>query len=349
MINVKNIYWMLAYAFRNINIDEIKKVEAENFDNIYDLFCVMLTQGIGKQIKRGLNKEYILKINDISGVKGKINLSDTVKKNSMVNKKIICEFDEYSENSYLNKIIKTTAFYIIKSNKIKNKNRKNNLKKMMLYFSNIDILDIKTIKWSQIKYNRNNASYKFLINICKFILEGLLINKEKGKIEFLDFIDDQALYYLYEKFILEYFKYHYSEFSVSSPQIKWNIKENNFIEFFPIMQSDIMLKYKEKKLIIDAKYYSKTLQKKYDKETYRNNNINQIFTYVKNEDYQDIRNVAGMLLYAKTTNEDIGWKEVTMVNSKIIITNLDLSQNFEVIQERMEEIADWLKNKFKKM
>ena len=34
MISIKNIYWMMAYAFRNINEQEIKKIKEENFENI---------------------------------------------------------------------------------------------------------------------------------------------------------------------------------------------------------------------------------------------------------------------------------------------------------------------------
>lgn len=343
MINIKNIYWMLAYAFQNIDFDNAKKMSSESFDNIYDLFCVMLTQGISKQIKRGLNKEYVVKDEEISGVKGKILLTDTIKTNSLKNKKIICEFDEYSENSYLNRIIKTVAFYIIKSEKVKDINKKNNLKKVLLYFKDVDLLDVKLIQWNLIKYNKNNASYKFLVNISKFILEGLLINKKSGNIEFFDFLDDQELYHLYEKFILEYFRYHYPELRASSPQVKWNLQEENFIEFLPKMQTDIVVKYNNKELIIDAKYYSKSLQKQYNKETYRNNNINQIFTYVKNEDYKNTGDVSGMLLYAKTESENLGWQEMKLTNNIFIITDLDLSSEFSAVQDKMNKIANWIK------
>ena len=50
MINIKNIYWMLAYAFNNLNEADTKLIDKEEFDNIYDLFCVMLTQEISKLI-----------------------------------------------------------------------------------------------------------------------------------------------------------------------------------------------------------------------------------------------------------------------------------------------------------
>ena len=173
----------------------------------------------------------------------------------------------------------------------------------------------------------------------------MLAKTEDGEFEFLNDIDDQKLYHLYEKFILEYFKYHYKELKVSSPQIEWSRDNNSMIELLPTMQTDIVLEYNNKTLIIDAKYYSKILQKKYDKETYRNNNIYQIISYVKNAESQNKGDVSGMILYAKTDKESIGWKEDRLLNNVYVFTELDLSDEFTVIQEQMEKIAKWIKDR----
>ena len=56
------------------------------------------------------------------------------------------------------------------------------------------------------------------------------------------------------------------------------------IRFLPIMQTDIFLRLKEKILILDAKYYGRSLQQQFDKYTLHSGNVYQIFTYVKNQD-----------------------------------------------------------------
>lgn len=341
---------MLAYAFRTLNEECVEeKVKYEEFENIYELLCVMLTQGINKQIKRGLNREYISKSETMSLLKGKINISESIRANTLRDKKICCEYDEYSENSYMNRIIKTAAVALIKSKMIKNDKRKKELKKAILYFNEISEIDKKNINWNNVRYNRNNKTYKLLINISYLILDGLIINNEQGEEKFAKFIDDQKMYRLYEKFILEYYRYHYSEFSAGLPQIKWNVEveNNSYLDLLPKMKTDIVLNYKGKKLIIDAKYYSKTLQSNplYNKETFRNANINQLFTYVKNEDKNNTGNVLGMLLYAKTDNEEIGWKEYKMGENIIVITSFDLEQEFEQIKKKLDNIAIWFKSK----
>ncbi len=340
MINVKNIYWMLAYAFRILNKTDISKVGTEEFDNIYDMFAVMITRGINYQIKKGINREYIEYSDEISTVKGKIDLSETIKRKSLLNKRIVCTFDDYSTNSYLNRIIKTASCYLLKSNKLSKDNR-NNLRKTLYFFDDVELLDKKTIQWNSIRYNKNNSSYKLLINISYLILEGLIVNKENDRVEFLDYIDDQKMHKLYEKFLYEYYKYHFPELNPSVPQVKWDTDEK-MISLFPIMQTDLMLEYKDKKLIIDAKYYSKIMQSQFDKETFRNNNIYQIYTYVKNKDIDNTGNVMGLLLYAKTDEENIGWNEQIIGNNTFIITDLDLSNSFEIIKEKLNKISDYL-------
>ena len=62
---------------------ENERLGNENFENIYDLFAAILSIGIGKQLKRGLSKEYISIVEDTKSIKGKINISESVKNYTM--------------------------------------------------------------------------------------------------------------------------------------------------------------------------------------------------------------------------------------------------------------------------
>ena len=60
-IRIKNIYYMLSYAFEFIKHTGYADMATEDFDNIHDLFAAILAQGVTYQLKRGLYKEYIHK------------------------------------------------------------------------------------------------------------------------------------------------------------------------------------------------------------------------------------------------------------------------------------------------
>ena len=96
-------------------------------------------------------------------------------------------------------------------------------------------------------------------------------------------------------------------------------------------------------LIIDAKYYASTTQVQFDKHTLHSNNLYQIFTYVKNREYQfgDTENtVSGMLLYAKTDAVIQPDNVYQMHGSQISVKTLDLNLPFSEIAAQMDRIAE---------
>ena len=342
-ISIENIYWMLAYAFRTISENDIKKMSNEKFENIYDLFSVMMVQEINKQVKRGLNKEYINFKEETTAIKGKINLSDLMKNSSVKTTKISCEFDDYSINSYLNKIVKTACVYLLRSNRIKDREKAIRLKKAIVFFDEVEEINPSMIQWDIIRYNRFNSSYKILINVSYLILDGLLMSEKSGNFDYREYLDDQKMHKLYEKFILEYYRYHYGILNPSVSQVEWDVKEDNdYISLLPKMQTDITLYKGNRTLIIDAKYYSTMYQSNpmFEKETIKSNNLYQIYTYVKNEDKTNSGNVSGMLLYAKTDENEEQYVDYIMGRNKIIVANLNLSVDFQYTKNQLNSIAD---------
>ena len=198
-ILINNIYHMLSYAFQTLKQESYKDVSIEPFDEMYDLFAAILSKGIGFQLKHGLYKEYINYQEDLAVVSGKINISETLKKYSAHKKVLSCNFDKFSENNLYNQILKTTVMLLLRNKKVKAE-YKDNLKKMILFFSDVDLLNPKGIRWSAIQFQRNNQTYRMLIGICQLIIEGMLITTNADDYKLASFIDEQRMCRLYEKF-----------------------------------------------------------------------------------------------------------------------------------------------------
>ena len=251
---------------------------------------------------------------------------------------MVCTYDEFSVNTYMNQILKTTMMYLLRAGI--DKARKKELKKLLMFFVDVDALDVHTIHWKQ-QYDRNNQSYRMLISVCYLVLKGLLQTTSSGTTRLMDFIDEQRMCRLYEKFILEYFNTEFPAIKAEASQIKWILDDDNRT-MLPIMKSDITLSYGNKVLIIDAKYYGHTTQVQFDKHTLYSSNLYQILTYVKNKEAElkdDSHEVAGMLLYAKTDEEILPDNEYSMSGNKISVKTLDLSGDFASIENRLYSIA----------
>lgn len=337
-IQVKNIYWMIAYALNVIEDRGIQSIGGETFENVYDLCASLMSIALSKQVKRGLNKSYINKRDESPCVRGKILIKETLLSNNY-NNKIFCEYDEY-ENSYLNKIVKTACLYLLKSNKIKDKERAIKLKKYLLFFSNVETINIKLINWNHINFNKNNASYKVLINISYLIINGLLASTNNGNIEFREFIDPRQMSTLYEKFILGYYKYHHSSLLKGACKIDWNVEENS--ELLPIMKTDIMLynKNTDKTLIIDAKYYNSIFQYNnlYNSKSFQSANLYQMYTYVKNKDIHKTGKVHGVLLYGQAKDDPVVESKFDFDGNEITVTNIELNKDFDMIKKKLESL-----------
>ncbi len=350
MINVdnkvKNIYYMLCYSFYGelLNEKDEAKLGSEAFDNIYNLFSLLLCLILKKEVKKGLHREYIGTNDELGTIRGKININETINKNSLTRKKIYCEFDEYNENCLLNRVIKTTMYYLIKSNKI-GKVSKESIKKLLNYFNKVDIIEIKTIKWDQIKFNRNNISYKYIVDLCKLILNGLIVSDKNGNNKFKEFLDDTRISAIYENFIKEYYRKHYPELNACSKKLY--LTDKPLTSYIPMMKTDITLTYEERMLIIDAKFYNKILRDNYLNtrcKTISNNNLYQILTYVDNQDPLKKGNVYGMLLYAQTTDEPSIELKDELNKHTIIVRTLNLNESWDSIKTRLNNIAINFKN-----
>lgn len=343
-IFIKNIYYMLVYAFQILRQKNYESIAAEEFEDVQDLFAAILVKGISQQLKQGLHREYITKQENLPVMRGKLSIHETIHQQIQRKKLLACEYDELSVNNIFNQILKTTMLLLMRDSGVK-KIRKADLKKEVLFFSEVDVIKPAEIHWNRLGYHRNNKNYEMLMNICYFVLDGMLQTTEKGSFKMIAF-SEEHMHRLYERFVLEYFKRHHSYLNeIKASQIKWNLAsdtEESILRFLPVMQTDIFLRYKEQILIIDTKYYGKTLQKQYDKATLHSGNLYQIFTYVKNQDIAGSGKVSGMLLYAKTDEAITPDCSFVMGNNRISVKTLDLNKDFKLIAAQLDKIAEEL-------
>lgn len=126
---------------------------------MHNLFAAILAKGISRQLKQGLYREYLNRKEDVAVVRGKIDMPGTIQ-NRLARKRVLtCEYDELSENNLLNQILKTTVMLLLRHTRV-DQEYKSDLKKEMLFFSNVDTIDPTTIRWSAIRFQRNNNTYR---------------------------------------------------------------------------------------------------------------------------------------------------------------------------------------------
>ncbi|MEE8723280.1 MAG: 5-methylcytosine-specific restriction endonuclease system specificity protein McrC [Atopobiaceae bacterium] len=338
MIRVQNIYHMLAYAFRALQAKSYADVAAEEFDNAADLCAEILAIGVGTQLKRGLGREYAERSDALSSPRGKIAVTESVKTRSVLRRQLVCSYDELTVDTRMNRVLKATMRLLLRSDIYAG--RKRELKRLLAYFADVGDVDLATVDWNM-RFTRENQTYRMLMNVCWLVAKGLLQTQGDGTVRLLDFFDDQRMSRLYEKFILEYYRKEHPELNAAASYIPWAL-DDGFSDMLPAMKSDITLSQGSTVLIIDAKYYTHTLQQQFDKAAVHSGNLYQIFAYVKNKEAElsgTPHEVSGMLLYA-ATDENVQPDGIYhMSGNKISVRTLDLDRPFDEIKVQLDGIV----------
>ena len=334
-IPIQNIYYMLCYAWNrteeleNLNLKGIKGY------NLYDLLSLALYNSVSKIIKRGIYKEYIPINEETYSLKGKIDFRESLKKNSFRNGRAYCEYDEFSDDIIHNQIIKATFYNILKCRGI-DKSIKEKIMKLYHYFEHISSIKLNKSSFKQVKIHRNNRHYKLTIDICNMIYNDMIVDETSGNISF-NYKEEEKLPYLFEEFVRNFYKIHLSNSHVCRENIKWDAIGYND-NFLPIMQTDITIKRDNEIIIIDTKYYTKTLVNNMGQDKYHSTNLYQIFSYLKNAESKGrlYKHSKGVLLYPQV---DKILNNIYEIQGHILkICTVNLNDDWSNIHKRLLEI-----------
>ena len=337
-IPIRNVYNMLVYAFEMLNSTAYKRLDMEQCEDIHDLLASLLLCGTHSLIKHGFLRSYVRQSEEISAIRGKIDISKSVQKLSLQNAKAVCNYDEFSNNIHFNQIIKTTFLHL--KRQALQTHIKHDISRVLMYFNEIDAVNVSEIQWGRFVFNRNNARYNDLLYFCRLICEEAIANQAVGNNAF-KLLDEDFLPLLFERFVFAFYRKTCESYNVLFQQsIKWNASEVGF-DKPPKMNADIIIENNHQKLIIDTKFYSKTLQRhpSSNNHTVRSNNLYQIFAYVKNESAGTIdKSVSGMLLYPQI---DVKLRKHFLIHGHhFYAVTVDLNQKFELIKEELIDIVD---------
>lgn len=343
-IAIRNIYVMMAYAFKAIQKAGDEHLEVEQFDKLHDLFAEILVRGVGAQVKRGLHHDYLHRREELATVRGRIDVSRSIAEHSKARGRLICGYDEYDSDTPHNRALKSVIILLVRHGEIR-KGRKEALRRLLPYLDVVTTIAPTAIRWDTLTYHRSNASYRMLLGVCELVVRGLLPTESYGDRKLTAWLSDDAMSQLYERFLLEYFVFHHRELSPSAPQINWDYdcSLSSGTRQLPAMKTDLRLRRGRKILIVDAKYYSKSLQTgQWGKESVSSSNLYQILAYTKNADVKQDGSVSGLLLYARTDAPSQPDLDMTVQGSRIGARTLDLNLPWNQLRTQLDGITQWL-------
>ena len=336
-IPIKNIYYLLCYAWNRLEEGEIVDLSKLDSSEMADLFAAVLINGTHHLVRRGLDQGYEWHDEELASVRGRIDVPRTTRRMLAAHGKVHCRYDELTVNTLPNRILKSTLRSLSNVQGVNPELRK---KLVVLHreLSGVDDVQLTRQLFRKVQLHSNNRFYKFLLNVCELVLESCLVDEKSGGYKFRDFIrDDRRMARLFEDFVLNFYRRERPDLESKKERIEWratSVTDPN-LRLLPTMETDISVRSKERTLIIDAKYYSRTLSTFYDRESIYSANLYQIFAYLKNLESRGGNDAAaeGMLLYP-VVDRAIR-EEYVMHDHKIRICTVDLSKDWQEIRAEL--------------
>jgi 5-methylcytosine-specific restriction enzyme subunit McrC len=285
-IPIRNIYYLLCYAWDQLQEGETIDVLANDIKSLPELFARVLAQGTQHLVKRGFDRGYVICCEETPRIRGKLNLSVSMTRQTWRHGNMVCEFDELSHNILHNRILKTTINSLLQTTGIGSET----LDLLYMQSRNLSLIDsvhITSGLFRRVHLHRNNHFYKFLMNVCELIHNSKLPEQKDGIIRFRDFIrDPKQMPHLFEKFVRNFYRREQSEFVVTNTELKWNARgTSENLAVIPVMKTDVSLYSKKRSIIMDCKFYKEAMAGYYGNDKIHSANLYQLYAYLRNADY----------------------------------------------------------------
>lgn len=355
-IPIQNMYYILCYAWGMGEMRGKVNVGIERCDSIANLLVHVLLNATDDLLKRGLSHGYTVYGAEIDGIKGKINIGETLKLGRYRQGRMYCNYDELSSNILVNQIIYSTLRDALKIRNLSEKNECRLLTtiRRMPQMKRIQLSDS---VFKSVRLHRNNTYYQFAINICHLLHQSMLPNESLiGKWDFMDLMDDErTMNRIFEKFLMNFYKQECREEypDVERSHIRFQLtpfgmtfakSTDEAYRLLPVMETDVTLynPRTKNKIILDAKYYKETLVSRYGEDgKIRREHLSQILTYVMNQENDaapHTKATKGILVYPTIDTElDVSYVYKN-TNHVIRVSTVNLNQDWQLIEQRLKEI-----------
>ncbi len=285
-IPIANIYYLLCYAWDHFEERDVVRLQAlDELERVQDLLGKVLAEGTFRLIRRGIDRGYREVREDVAGIRGKMAVGDTAKRALRARGQVACDFEELSHDVLHNRILRSTLKSLLRLPDLHSSVRAE-IRNAYTKLDGVSLVPLSRRLFQQVQLDRNRRYYRFLLSVCQLIHEQLLVDEQSGKARFTEF-SEERMEKLYEDFIIQFYRREQNRYRVNhrGRTIAWEDQGTPDPQRskLPRMQADVILEAPDRRIIMDAKYYEKTLGGRYGGKL-RSENLYQLLAYLRNRE-----------------------------------------------------------------
>ena len=266
-IFIKMLKTLKNFPFKSSNLASLK---TQNLP-LLEIFISMFLCELEALVKKGIKNDYVALEENLNFLKGKLNINDQIKRNSIHKERFYVEYNEFLSDIKINRIIKSTLKFLYKkSNSSKNQQK---IRELLFIFDEVSECEDYKNFFAKLVINRQIKHYKQTLLWCKIFLLGNSFTPHKGDdLAFALLFDMNALF---ESYVGDFIKKNFPG-TILQRSEKYLIEEPKSFKLRP----DIFLKGK---FIADTKWKIIRQDNKESEKKYKISqaDLYQLYTYGK--------------------------------------------------------------------
>ena len=159
---------MLSLVYNlKISVKGTEKLATDS-NTILEVIIRKFCEKLINLVRYGLPRSYITQYDDLTKLRGTLNVNRQFSHLILSPQKLACSFDELSPNVTINRIIGASIRKL--SGMAKSEHCKSMLKKLLVVYSEVEDLKLRKFDWDSVEVNRIDHCWKELLGYAKLIL-----------------------------------------------------------------------------------------------------------------------------------------------------------------------------------
>ena len=344
-IPILNVYYLLCYAWGHAQERDTRRLATlEGLKTVPDLLGHLLASGVNHLVRRGIDRGYLERREDLAGIRGKLAVSETAKRALRARGRAACDFEELSVDILPNRILRTSLGRLLTSRVGLDCRVRGRVRSAYRRLDGASRVPLKRNTFGQIQLGGSRRLYRFLLSVCRLLHDLLIVDERTGRSNFRDFRrDDATMWRLFEDFATGFYHREQREYRVNRERgIAWS-KSGAATEAdrarIPAMHADVILESTDRRIIMDTKYYSTPLSRHGGHGTgkLRSGNLYQLLAYLRNREATrpDGPRHDGILLYPQVAERLRA--DIRLEDFRIRAWTVNLNQHWSLIHREMLE------------
>lgn len=345
-IPVRNVWLLLLYAsdlFRQLDRCRRSGVE-ENPDDLPDLIAEILTRAVERRLARNLSLGWRTRMEDLSRVRGRVDLLRTESRRLLERGKVACRFDELTIDTPRNRLVRAALARLAAI-----VGRPTLVSRCRSLAARLERLGVGVERPPRTEvsvdtFGRFDSNDRLMVAAARLAFDLALPNEEEGAIDFN--MPDREIVWLrnlFERAVAGFYDV------VLSPE-GWRVDHGKRLDWpqsnatqrieaiLPSMKTDIVLEHSSfgRRLIIDTKFNSILTHGQFRKDSLRSGYMYQIYAYLRTQVHEDdpLSGCADGLLLHPSVGENVD-EAVKIQGHAIRFATVDLAATAGEIRRQL--------------